>query len=72
VPSELALTKRYLRADTYSESVGPDFNIRDEFDIDWVTYFNDEDWGYTPGGTRVRKKNVKRVSDSKGSLQEAA
>lgn len=60
-------TGRYQRASTDSERVGPDLKKGEEFDLDFVTQFNGEYWGYTPYGTRIRMKDVERVSDTKAA-----
>lgn len=65
-----AATCRYQRASKQAEKVGPDLKVGEEFDVDWITEYENALWYYTPWGTRIRAADVVRISDTKG--EEAA
>lgn len=59
-------TSRYQRASRDAAKIGPDLKVGEEFDVDWITSYNDEFWYYTPWGTRIAADDVVRISDVKG------
>lgn len=63
----LRATARYQRASGTADRVGPNLKTGEEFDLDFVTFYSDEWWGYTPAGTRIRMVDVERIADMKGA-----
>lgn len=59
-------TGRFQEPSKDAARVGPDLQVGEEFEVDWVTDFDGEVWYYTAWGTRIFADDVERISDSKG------
>jgi hypothetical protein len=62
-------TGRFQRASKTGGRVGPDLKIGEEFDVDWITDYEDNVWYYTPYGTRIVGADVERINDAKGESE---
>jgi hypothetical protein len=59
-------TGRFQRASKDAGQVGPDLQVGEEFEVDWITDFEGTVWFYTAWGTRIAADDVERISDGKG------
>ena len=59
-------TGRFKFADASSDRVGPDIEVGEDFDVDFLFEHDDTWWYYMPTGARIQADDVERVSDTKG------
>lgn len=59
-------TGRFQRASKDAARVGPDLEVGEELEVDWITDFKGAIWYYTAWGTRIAADDVERISDGKG------
>lgn len=59
-------TGRYQRSSKDAARIGPDLKPGEEFDLDWVAFYEGNWWGYTPYSTRIFMDDIERIRDAKG------
>lgn len=58
-------TRRYQWAGEKAPDIGPNIEVGEEFNVDWLFENGEGWWYYTPHDTRIKESDTVRVSDSK-------